>query len=158
MTEQGWFYLIAGDNDAADFVKDIQPQLPDGQWQALSDPAQQHERRVLLLAGKLECVMMLHREERFLNRQWLQERFADEQISATDRMSLLAGRPAQHVDNGNIVCSCFQVGSKQIEHALRDGHTTVAALGQHLRCGTNCGSCIPELKALLQQARCEVAL
>ena len=158
VTEQGWFYIIAGDNDAADFVSDVQPQLPDGQWQTLSDRTQQHERRVLLLAGKLECVMMLHREERFLNRQWLQERFADEQISAADRMSLLAGRPAQLVDNGNIVCSCFQVGSKQIEHALRDGHTTVAALGQHLRCGTNCGSCIPELKALLQQARCEVAL
>lgn len=158
VTEQGWFYLIAGDNDAADFAQDIQPQLPAGQWQTLSDPAQQHERRVLLLAGKLECVMMLHRKERFLDRQWLQERFADAEISAADHMSLLAGRPAVHVDTGNMVCSCFQVGSKQIEHALHAGHSTVAALGQQLRCGTNCGSCIPEIKALLQQARCEVAL
>ena len=94
----------------------------------------------------------------FLDRQWLQERFADAEISAADRISLLAGRPAVHVDTGNMVCSCFQVGSKQIEHALHAGHSTVAALGQQLRCGTNCGSCIPEIKALLQQARCEVAL
>jgi assimilatory nitrate reductase catalytic subunit len=27
----------------------------------------------------------------------------------------------------------------------------VAALGAKLRCGTNCGSCIPELKGLLAQ-------
>jgi assimilatory nitrate reductase catalytic subunit len=30
-------------------------------------------------------------------------------------------------------------------------------LGQALKCGTNCGSCVPELKALLAAARAEAA-
>jgi len=29
----------------------------------------------------------------------------------------------------------------------------VQALGETLRCGTNCGSCVPELKVLLAQNR-----
>jgi assimilatory nitrate reductase catalytic subunit len=37
-------------------------------------------------------------------------------------------------------------------HAIqRDGLHTVEALGQSLKAGTNCGSCIPELKELIGQ-------
>ncbi|MGI1665720.1 (2Fe-2S)-binding protein, partial [Enterobacter sp. BH2-YP2023] len=32
---------------------------------------------------------------------------------------------------------------------IAGGCDSAAALGVKLRCGTNCGSCVPELKALL---------
>ncbi|TVP54724.1 MAG: hypothetical protein EA349_10710, partial [Halomonadaceae bacterium] len=65
------------------------------------------------------------------------------------RRQLLAGREAGMADNGPVICSCFQVGERSIEQALAGGCDSVAALGEKLQCGTNCGSCIPELKALI---------
>ncbi|EMC4275528.1 (2Fe-2S)-binding protein [Cronobacter sakazakii] len=49
------------------------------------------------------------------------------------------------------MCSCFGVGENAIRAAIRAGCDSAGKLGDALRCGTNCGSCIPELKALLAQ-------
>lgn len=68
--------------------------------------------------------------------------------SAAARHALLAGRAAQG-GAGKTVCSCFGVGEEHIRAAVASGCNSVAALGKTLRCGTNCGSCIPELKQLL---------
>ncbi|MCV3310198.1 (2Fe-2S)-binding protein, partial [Leclercia adecarboxylata] len=46
-------------------------------------------------------------------------------------------------------CSCFSVGENAIREAMAGGCDSAAALGAKLRCGTNCGSCVPELKAML---------
>jgi bacterioferritin-associated ferredoxin len=54
-------------------------------------------------------------------------------------------RPVAHHD----LCSCFEVGEQQIARAIRAGANSVRALGETLRCGTNCGSCVPELKGLI---------
>jgi assimilatory nitrate reductase catalytic subunit len=37
-------------------------------------------------------------------------------------------------------------------NAISDGADSVEALGIRLQAGTNCGSCIPELKRLLSHA------
>ncbi|KJF82349.1 hypothetical protein UA44_07445 [Klebsiella aerogenes] len=50
---------------------------------------------------------------------------------------------------GRTICSCFSIGERQIGEAIAGGCVSVEALGAKLKCGTNCGSCIPELKALL---------
>ena len=62
----------------------------------------------------------------------------------------LAGRDGQGEDRGRPVCACFDVGDRQIARALDAGADSVKALGAALRCGTNCGSCIPELKTLIR--------
>ncbi|NUB45720.1 molybdopterin-dependent oxidoreductase [Fertoebacter nigrum] len=64
---------------------------------------------------------------------------------------VLSGRPgAGRPDNGATVCACFDVGVNQIIHAIAGQHvTSVDALGKALRAGTNCGSCRPELRALI---------
>ncbi|MAT52375.1 MAG: nitrate reductase [Porticoccaceae bacterium] len=64
--------------------------------------------------------------------------------------TLLAGRDAEGESKGRLVCSCFEVGEHQIGRAIANGCETVKALGETLGCGTNCGSCIPELKNLLR--------
>ena len=43
-------------------------------------------------------------------------------------------------------------GRKTIEQAVRAGCHTPKALGAQLKCGTNCGSCVPELKTIIAQA------
>lgn len=59
----------------------------------------------------------------------------------------------------NIVCSCLNVSRQQIESELSDTAQLQAQLPMRekfkllqnkLRCGTNCGSCVPEVKQLIR--------
>jgi assimilatory nitrate reductase catalytic subunit len=52
------------------------------------------------------------------------------------------------------VCACFKVGESQIRAAVAAG-ATFAGLQTNLKCGTNCGSCIPEVRALLAARHAE---
>jgi assimilatory nitrate reductase catalytic subunit len=45
------------------------------------------------------------------------------------------------------VCACFKVGETQIRDAVAAG-ATLQGLQKTLKCGTNCGSCVPELRRL----------
>ncbi|WP_311567412.1 nitrate reductase [Photobacterium arenosum] len=53
-----------------------------------------------------------------------------------------------------LVCSCFRVTDRQIVQAIeRNGLTSLAGLQAQLKCGSNCGSCLGEVKALLRQTQ-----
>ena len=65
---------------------------------------------------------------------------------------LLSGRSGDGLAGaGPIVCACFGVGRNTIGDAISGGACSVAAIGASLKAGTNCGSCIPELKRMLAQ-------
>jgi assimilatory nitrate reductase catalytic subunit len=57
---------------------------------------------------------------------------------------------------GRQVCSCFNVSEPQVRERLAQCRGTdeqrLAELQQALKCGTNCGSCVPELKRLVRGA------
>jgi len=60
------------------------------------------------------------------------------------------------VSAGPIVCACFSVGLATIRDAIQSGAaTSVDAIGQALRAGTNCGSCLPELKRIVADPAAE---
>lgn len=65
--------------------------------------------------------------------------------------SLLSGSEEKNFDLGKQVCSCFDVREKTIKEAIAQGADSVSKLGEQLRCGTNCGSCKPELSEMLSQ-------
>jgi|TARA_B110000908_G_scaffold20215_1_gene22792 assimilatory nitrate reductase catalytic subunit len=50
-----------------------------------------------------------------------------------------------------LVCTCFEVTKAEIESALEMGSETLSELGKALKCGTNCGSCVPEINQLIRQ-------
>ena len=86
------------------------------------------------------------------SRRWLSQIFANQELTDFQRRALLAGREGDAgSDPGTIICSCFQIGDNQIKAAVAEGINDVEALGQKLKCGTNCGSCIPELKVLVDK-------
>jgi assimilatory nitrate reductase catalytic subunit len=62
--------------------------------------------------------------------------------------------PAGVQKQGRQVCSCFGVDAPAIEAQLADctgsPDDRLGALQAKLRCGTNCGSCVPELKRLVR--------
>lgn len=68
------------------------------------------------------------------------------------RMSAF-GRLGEKTDESQVVCACFHVSKQDIEKAISEGSDSTFALGRRLRCGTQCGSCVPELEMLLREAR-----
>ena len=81
------------------------------------------------------------------------------EISAMDRIALLAGLDSTGAKSaGKTVCSCFSVSEDRICAAIRDdGLKTQAEIGKALKAGTNCGSCIPEIKKLIASQLLPVA-
>ncbi len=83
-----------------------------------------------------------------------------EQLSAQayGRLLLLPGATAPLAvrSRGKAVCSCFNVTEPEINGHLADAAGTdderLASLQTTLQCGTNCGSCVPELKRLVRAA------
>lgn len=81
------------------------------------------------------------------------------EVTDAGRASLLAGRTGgEAVAAGRTVCACFSVGLDRLRQAVTAGRlTSVAEIGQALRAGTGCGSCIPELKEILRDAHVAAA-
>ena len=85
------------------------------------------------------------------DRQWLQSAFA-KTMTINEAWWLLAGVPPQGEDAGKLVCACFGVGEKTICRAIAEhGLTSPEQVGEILQAGTNCGSCIPEIRALINR-------
>jgi assimilatory nitrate reductase catalytic subunit len=72
---------------------------------------------------------------------------------------ILAGRPgADQPDPGPTLCACFNVGVNTILRAIEtENLTTVEEIGAALEAGTNCGSCRPEISALLANTQLKTA-
>ena len=79
--------------------------------------------------------------------------FAKEQLGDDERGMLLSGRASDGLASaGPIVCACFGVGRTTICDAIAAGARSTAEIGARLKAGTNCGSCIPEMKRLIAAA------
>jgi assimilatory nitrate reductase catalytic subunit len=83
----------------------------------------------------------------------IKQMFAAGPLSDDQRRMLLSGRSIDGmVSAGPIVCACFGVGRTTICDAIAAGAGSTAEIGAKLKAGTNCGSCIPEMKRLIAQA------
>lgn len=81
--------------------------------------------------------------------------FEAEALPAPQRRAVLSGRSTDGLaDPGPIVCACFGVGLHTIRDAIASGAAvSVEAIGKSLRAGTNCGSCLPELRKMVAGAK-----
>jgi len=84
-------------------------------------------------------------------RTWLASQFAKETLDNRARAALLSGYAPAGEDIGPIVCACFSVGEKTIQSAVKAGCKTPSMVGEQLKAGTNCGSCVPEIKEIIAQ-------
>jgi assimilatory nitrate reductase catalytic subunit len=107
---------------------------------------------------RLVFALYISAEPVLVSRQWAVD-LLSQTFEGQARLQVLAGRPAGDVpDPGPIVCGCFAVGSRTIADAIdKHGLGSVEAIGRHLRAGTNCGSCRPEIAAILTGVRSEAA-
>jgi assimilatory nitrate reductase catalytic subunit len=73
-------------------------------------------------------------------------------LAERERSVLLSGRSGEGLsEHGPVVCVCFGIGRLAIEDAVAKGSASVADVGRALRAGTNCASCVPELRAIIER-------
>jgi assimilatory nitrate reductase catalytic subunit len=121
------------------------------QWQEYQDLALGNYRAARIVDNRLESAVFITAESSLPERGWLAGLFAKAELDKAERMALLTGKPPLGtVDVGTIVCACFNVGELTIKAAIKEkGLKTHQEVGRCLKAGTNCGSCVPEIKALL---------
>jgi assimilatory nitrate reductase catalytic subunit len=62
----------------------------------------------------------------------------------------LSAPPAGQSQRGRIICNCLDVSEAEIMTEFRNG-LDLPAIQARLKCGTECGSCMPELRRLVAQ-------
>jgi len=56
------------------------------------------------------------------------------------------------MDNNDIVCTCFSVTKAEIIKVIKEKNLkTVDEVGEYVDAGTACGSCIPDIKKILDE-------
>jgi assimilatory nitrate reductase catalytic subunit len=149
-TTFGHMLVFALDSPLMDWPTWHRGLLPAGDRLEFSDAAAGSFRAAVLRGGRLEGIVIAGATPKLPSLDWLKSQFERDIIPSGERRGLLAARPAEGAaDEGPIVCVCFQVGQRAIEAAAASGCRTVEAVGKALGAGTNCGSCVPELRRLI---------
>ncbi len=146
---------VADSEDVADWLSWARDRVDGGDrdWLSYSDPAGGSHRFAALQNGMLQAAVFVSRHSDLPSLDWVQAQFALDALGDVERAGLLAGRaPGDAFDSGPMVCSCFSVGINDLRRAIADGTMlSVEAIGEALQAGTNCGSCKPEIQAVLDQ-------
>tara|TARA_R110002073_G_scaffold8076_8_gene45192 strand:- start:4590 stop:7247 length:2658 start_codon:yes stop_codon:yes gene_type:complete len=67
-----------------------------------------------------------------------------------DWSEVVTGSSTDAGDGTPTICTCFEVSEGAICSAIESGDNSLAALGERLGCGSNCGSCVPELNRIIK--------
>lgn len=122
--------------------------LPEAEAQILTDARRSVARVAFRAGGRLIAALFAGPAPLSLARDYLAT------LPGTTAPDVLSGRPpADRPDPGPVLCSCFGVGANTILTAIeREGLSSLDAIGAALSAGANCGSCRPEIAALLARA------
>ncbi|MBN9561540.1 MAG: molybdopterin-dependent oxidoreductase [Alphaproteobacteria bacterium] len=116
-------------------------------------------RIAALVDGVLEACLFLARDAAHLPRRDVIIPLLGQSVPDSGRGRLLAGLArGGEGEEGPHVCACFGIARQAVRHAVVTHRLrSVAEIGAHLRAGTNCGSCIPELEEILRDVRVPAA-
>jgi assimilatory nitrate reductase catalytic subunit len=157
--EQFVRYELAGSNPA-DFAMEARRLLGvssseapagDVDWIEYRDPGGRVYRAAWFVDDELQGCIYIDRRPALPERAWLAKLFTLAKLTDAMRASLLAGREVDGADQGALVCSCFGVGRNPIAACARElgAAATAGEIGKRLKCGTNCGSCVPEIQVII---------
>ncbi|MEH2475726.1 assimilatory nitrate reductase catalytic subunit [Nitrobacteraceae bacterium AZCC 2161] len=145
-------YLLADNSDLANWRSWLQPLLGDDVAE-FEDAGRGVFRAASFVDDRIETCLFVGPAQDGIDWDAVKALFAADALSDEQRRMLLSGKSADgHAGAGPIVCACFGVGRNTICDAIAAGAGSAAAIGAQLKAGTNCGSCIPELKRLIAQA------
>jgi assimilatory nitrate reductase catalytic subunit len=142
---------------AAELTQEIEAQfgIAGAGVRRYDDKHRGHARHIVVEDGRLAAVSLAGDTSA---EHWLKEYLeAGQPVAALGRLLLVPSTkaPQGFKARGLIVCNCFNIAETEIDEALanRASHSsneeTLALLQGRLKCGTNCGSCVPELKKII---------
>ncbi len=139
-----WIAALLGASTAAELV-------------IYADPARATYRYASIVGRKLEACLFIARTGAALPPREAVAALLGTRIEPEARafvLSGISGGAAAQTVGGPTICSCFGVGLHTLHAAIVSRRlTSTAEIGAALRAGTNCGSCIPELNVILNNAR-----
>ncbi len=156
-------YRLRGPEPATEIITSVEALLaPQEGWEFIEyrDPARGVARLAFVSSQGLEECLFLGPLGSLPEAVAVLDLFAESApLDDACRMSFLSGEIAGATSPvGRIICTCFQVGIETIREAIAsEAIEDVRTLGKRLRAGTNCGSCIAELKDILHQSQAAMA-
>lgn len=153
----GWMYLVADFRAGAELITHLHNTLGVGESQPMryEDSSSGCLNAIYTDQTKLVAALYVAPERAVLPEVAAIEKIFDQ--TGVDVMKMLSGNLASGPDRGRLICSCWEVGSVAIGQAIAGGCHSTEALSEKLRCGTQCGSCIPDLKAMLAASQSDEA-
>jgi len=126
--------------------------LDQGPVLAYDDPRRTVGKRVRIEDGRITALRLAGETAA---RDWLKALWSEGKADTELRRWLLAPLSTPPGDAGGCksktVCSCMNVSDAAIRAGIERG-LDLDGLKQELKCGTSCGSCVPEIKRLLATA------
>jgi len=152
---QGVGYLLATDAMPQMWQDFSHRAFPAGEVAEYSDPPRDLYRVAAFMDGRLDGCLFVGPAAAAPQWDAVKALFESEQLPDAQRRAVLSGKVADGLaDPGPVICACFGVGLNVIRDALLSGAAaSVEEIGAALRAGTNCGSCLPELKRIVQRER-----
>ncbi|MEP2641837.1 molybdopterin-dependent oxidoreductase [Roseobacter sp.] len=150
-TRAGWRAELAGATPVQDWDAQAREMfnLPHADVQIVQDKGTGAARLAFMADGVLIAALFVSRKPVAVMRDYLAGQ-VDQPVT-----DVLTGvPPADQPNPGPILCACMDVGINTILTAVEtQGLLTVEQIGAALGAGTNCGSCRPEIAALLTSRR-----
>ena len=120
-----------------------------GEAMVYVDASKRIAKKAVARDGRLQAIRLCGET---LAQSWLKQAMAEDELDAgLLRMALAPTRKAPvSVAPRNIVCKCADVSDVQIRQELEAG-ADFSMLQEKLRCGTFCGSCVPEIRRMVAE-------
>jgi assimilatory nitrate reductase catalytic subunit len=150
-----WRYEIAGDSTPENWAEMARSYLcskgGDVGWMEYTDRAANRYRAARFENNNLESCLFIGPDLKLPPRDWIAALFKKHSLDTAERASLLSGHaPDDKLDVGKTICACHGVGEKRILEGIRiQGLNSVEAIADQLKAGSGCGSCVPEIRAML---------
>jgi assimilatory nitrate reductase catalytic subunit len=153
-------YAARIETDASDdtWLAALRSLAPDASLVSFTDAQRSVFRAALVADERLGAAIFLAPAGEAVRWTAMQDAWAAARLDAATRRLMLSGTQLSGAgDQGPNICACFGVPAGAIEAAIRDGCKDPAAIGRRLKAGTNCGSCIPEMKRMIAALQPQVA-
>jgi ferredoxin-nitrate reductase len=119
---------------------------PDYEEIIFLDKAKRYYKKCIIHNDRLVGAILIGDKTEFLEfRELIRQKI---ELSDKRLQLLRSGKKADPVI-GRLICSCGNIGEGNICNKIREGHTELNSLCQASGAGLGCGSCKPEIKALL---------
>ncbi|WP_442755194.1 molybdopterin-dependent oxidoreductase [Methylocystis sp. JAN1] len=143
-TEAGYGYRVACELSDDEWLELLRPFVGKDVI-TLTDVERGVTRGAAFGEGRTQLAWAL--DPRALPWDTMMEQFSLEQ---PDRLGLLSGGSA-NLSKSPLICACFGVSEDQILALVSKGLRTPTEIGAACKAGTNCGSCVPEIRRAASQ-------